>query len=183
MDIARESGHQEAEDVLFLAADSRSVEDAKRDAANARQRVLRRGDSKADLLRIQSARSLGGSRSASFKSTGRGSPPASFKSTDRGSPPVSFKSTDRETDRRSPPWSQPPSPDSQMQDGFRSIAYARQFLARLTGSKGTPKSQSLPSSPEKFSLKRGLTQIFSKWPVSSDVMLDAAAGDEPRQVV
>ena len=96
MDIARENGHQEAEDVLFLAADSRSVEDAKRDAANARQRVLRRGDSKADLLRIQSARSLGGSRSASFKSTGRGSPPASFKSTDRGSPP----------------WSQPPSPDA-----------------------------------------------------------------------
>ena len=171
MDIARENGHQEAEDVLFLAADSRSADDAKRDAATARQRVLRRGDSKADLLRIQSARSLGGSRSASFKST------------DRGSPPVSFKSTDRETDRRSPPWSQPPSPDSQMQDGFRSIAYARQFLARLTGSKGTPKSQSLPSSPEKFSLKRGLTQIFSKWPVSSDVMLDAAAGDEPRQVV
>ena len=155
MDIARENGHQEAEDVLFLAADSRSVEDAKRDAANARQRVLRRGDSKADLLRIQSARSLGGSRSASFKSTDRGSPP----------------------------WSQPPSPDSQMQDGFRSVAYARQFLARLTGSKGTPKSQSLPSSPEKFSLKRGLTRIFSKWPVSSDVMLDAAAGDEPRQVV
>ena len=148
MDIARESGHQEAEDVLFLAADSRSVEDAKRDAANARQRVLRRGDSKADLLRIQSARSLGGSRSASFKSTDRGSPP----------------------------WSQP-------QAGFRSVAYARQFLARLTGSKGTPKSQSLPSSPEKFSLKRGLTRIFSKWPVSSDVMLDAAAGDEPRQVV
>ena len=167
MDIARENGHQEAEDVLFLAADSRSVDDAKRDAANARQRVLRRGDSKADLLRIQSARSLGGSRSASFKSTGRGSPPASFKSTDRGSPP----------------WSQPPSPDSQMQDGFRSVAYARQFLARLTGSKGTPKSQSLPSSPEKISLKRGLTQFFSKWPVSSDVMLDAAAGDEPRQVV
>ena len=152
-DIARENAHQDAEDALFLAGDSRGVQQMKKERADAKARVLRRGDSKAALLRT---------KTASRRDLIRGRKAASFK---------------LPNDPDSPPSSQAPSPYSQLQGGFRSIARAGHFLAKLTGIGHSDRAtQSLPSTPERLSaglptpstLKRGLTRLFSRNPESRE---------------
>lgn len=151
-DIASETGHEEAEDALFLAADSRGVEQSKKEAAE-KKRVLKRGDSKAALLRT---------KTNSRRDGLRGRKAASFKLSDTDSPPSS----------------QAPSPYSQLQGGFRSVAFAGRFLSKMTGLLGGPQrqSQSLPTTPEDrkstssgapSALKRGMTRMFTRgWPTA-----------------
>ena len=158
VDIAREGGHEEAEDALFMAADSRDVQQTKKEKAHAAKRVLQRGSSRAALQRAKTASKknlLQGRKAPSFKLPGS-----------------------------SPSSPQPPSPYSRMQGGFRSVARAGELFAKAIGmsADGSRQSQSLPSTPEKrqslrgLSLSRGLSGRLSRVFGRSSEAAPAAGG-------